>query len=160
MFALLKLVRHTTLDLWQHIQPPRFFSVSSINARNKWSKDPEIRRQQYDKHNARFRERYAQDIAFRERHIEKQRERKRAMSDDDLRMMKQHNGFYVWVRSRFERGNVPTWRTHTPEYSLVKKTRRCFECGVYRNKRLWWKRKDGFDLYDVCITPAAMQRAQ
>lgn len=150
MFSFFRIVTHTKpLDVWQYVQPLRYFSASSIKAKSPWSKDPETRREQYDKYNMLKREKYAHNKAFREKCTKGSRLAKQAMSDFDWLVYRRQNSFYNWVLRGLRSGAVRTWRTHTPEYSLVRETRCCSECGSYHNKRLWWKRKDAYNSYDV-----------
>ena len=160
MLSFFRIVTHAKpLDIWQHVQPLRFFSVSSRLGIT-WSKDPRIRREQRDRYNAWLRERYAQDAVYRERRHENRRASVQAKSDSEMRDYKRRDAFRNWVFRGLRSGAVRTWRTHTPEYSSVKETRLCSECGFYRHKTLWWKRKDRHDVYDVRIPSAAMHRTQ
>ena len=152
MFAFGRIVNYTKASVsWQQ---PRFFFSSSTKAANHWSKIPEIRRKQYDRQNASWREQYAQDKAFREKRAKQSLESKRALSAYESYVRRRRNAFFKWVISSLNRGVRRTWPTHTPEISLVNKTRRCTECDFDRHKTLWWKRNgthDSFDVrYDCC----------
>jgi hypothetical protein len=131
MLSFFRIVTHTKpLDIWQHVQPLRFFSVSSRLGIT-WSKDPRIRREQRDRFNAWKREKYAQDAVYRERLHKTRRAFVQAKSDSEMRDYKRRDAFRVWVSRGLRSGAVRTWRTHTPEYTSVKETRLCSECDFY-----------------------------
>lgn len=161
MFAFSRVVTYTkTLVIWQHAGPLRLFSASSTRAKTPWSKVPEIRREQYDRNNALSREKYKQDEEYRKHRTKLLREYRQARSDSETYISRRRDAFFQWIVRGCKNGAVRSWSTHTPEYGLVQETRRCADCGFYRNRRLWWRRNDETGLYDVRVIPAAMHRTQ
>lgn len=161
MFAFIKFAGQiTTPGAWQRAQPLRFFSVSSPISylAHKLSKDPEKRRKQLDEHNAYYKKKYDEDEDYREQRRQSHRESVQAMSDHERRNLRRQNAFFNWV-IRGAKNGVVCSPTHTPEHTLVKTTRKCAQCGHYRNKRLWWKRNNTHGSYDVSTTAAAIHRA-
>jgi hypothetical protein len=160
MFAFIRFAGHIkTLNVWQRAQPLQFFS-SVLSKKQALSNDPTTRRQQLDNYNTWHKEKYAQDREFRARRNKSSRDSKQALSDFDKHIARRDRAFFMWVANGVERGEVRTWPTHTPEYGSAKQTRRCTECGSYRNKRMWWKRNDHYGSYDVRMTSATVYGPQ
>jgi hypothetical protein len=157
MAAFIKFAGHTKiLGISQPARALRFFSASSVFD-GTWSKDPETRREQYDRRNARARERYAQDSVYREERKEASSTFDDARSDDDVHFSKQRHAFSLWVQRLLRRGVARPWEGYTPEWSLASKAtaRCCWECGQYRRKNLWWQRKNEPNSYIVRLTTSS-----
>lgn len=157
MLAPIRLTGRSTIGhVWQNLLSLRLFSISSAKS-GSWSKDPETRRRQYDRFQARQRYEYAQNADEREKRVMRVRARKAAWSEPEKRVFYQRNAFTRWVARGLRNGDVRSWKTHTPELAEKSNAQLCSGCNKLHRKTLWWKRHNESEVqYDVCAILAIL----
>jgi hypothetical protein len=143
---------------WHHINLQRFFTVSLSREYGNWSLvPPEGRRRVYDYQV----ERYNKNSEIRSdkqlRSLAYMRARRISLSEEIKRYLVLRESFRMFVKPRLEKGRLPDWETHVPEFVDDSVVHHCGSCGRVHYKgrtKIWWRSKQD-ESYEVSRRRAA-----